>query len=421
MHPGAIRLFAYNGGNMKQQSKPTTSLFGFFLASVLFSAASNSAHPVTPTLFMELGFPDYMFGVALAANLGMNFLFSPFWGKLNLYVSSRHLLAIGSFGYAFAQLLFGLASTQAEIIIARLVCGFFIGALFVGQLTYLVHQSADDYIRGRNLTVLATVNAVASAFGYMTGGLIGDFSVHGAIWTQVALLVITGILYLISCCDDNELTLRDANRKALIRDSNPFASFLAAKSFLTPLFFAMFLMTMLQNLAYTGFDQSFNYYTKDQFGFSSGYTGLIKGGIGLITLLANTTLCTRLMKKTDIRRSCIPVLLISTLAMIGIAGLRSIIPFVLITVVYYAASAVCVPLLQNIVATHGSGEKAGLVMGFYNSLKYLGGFFGALGSGLLYDIHPQLPFLMAAAVLAVSTILSVICYRKDWILHPYRM
>ena len=398
---------------MKRNAASKTSLIGFYLATILSTAASNGAHPVTPTMFINLGFPDYMFGVALAANLITNFLFSPFWGKLNTYVSSRYLMGIGCFGYAFAQVLFCLGTSTTEIIIARLICGFFVGAWFVGQLTYVVHDSADDISRGKNLTTLATVTAVASPFGYMLGGLIGDFGVQTAIWVQVATLVLSAVIYLLTCKDDNEYSLRDVNKRALIREGNPFASFVAAKSFLTPVFFGMFLMALLQNLGQTCLDQSFNYYTKDQFGFSSGYTGLIKGGIGLITLLANTTLCTWLIKKTDIRKSCIPILLLCTVTTAGVAGFRDIVPFVITTVLFFAFSSVSIPMLQNIVATHGSGEKAGMVMGFYNSMKYLGGVIGALASGLLYDINPQFPFVMSSIAFGVAAVLSVICYRKE--------
>ena len=47
---------------------------------------------------------------------------------------------------------------------------------------------------------------------------------------------------------------------------------------------------MTQSLGFTAFDQSFNYYIKDVFGFSSGYNGLLKGAMGIITLIANTTI-----------------------------------------------------------------------------------------------------------------------------------
>ena len=66
----------------------------FFTAMTLFNLAANFAHPVTPTIIQDLGLPDYMFGLMLAAMQISNFLFSPFWGKLNGVISSRRTLLI---------------------------------------------------------------------------------------------------------------------------------------------------------------------------------------------------------------------------------------------------------------------------------------------------------------------------------------
>lgn len=58
-------------------------LLMFFIINGLFNLAANYAHPITPTVIKNLQLGDYMFGVAFGAMMGLNFLFSPFWGKLN--------------------------------------------------------------------------------------------------------------------------------------------------------------------------------------------------------------------------------------------------------------------------------------------------------------------------------------------------
>ena len=81
----------------------------FFTAMILFNLAANFAHPVTPTIIQELALPDYMFGLMMAAMMLSNFLFSPFWGKINAVISSRQTLLIGCLGYGAAQLGFAYA------------------------------------------------------------------------------------------------------------------------------------------------------------------------------------------------------------------------------------------------------------------------------------------------------------------------
>lgn len=82
--------------------------FAFFAAMVVFNLAANFAHPVTPTVIQELRLHDYMFGVALAVMLITNFLLSPFWGKINNYISSRLSLLICCLGYGVHRFWFCL-------------------------------------------------------------------------------------------------------------------------------------------------------------------------------------------------------------------------------------------------------------------------------------------------------------------------
>ena len=118
--------------------KYKTRFLLFFVAMILFSLSANFAHPVTPTIIQDLHLNDYMFGVALAMMQLANFLMSPFWGKINNYISSRVSLLICCCGYGIAQVWFAYATTEAMIICARLFAGAFVGGIFVSFLTYVV-------------------------------------------------------------------------------------------------------------------------------------------------------------------------------------------------------------------------------------------------------------------------------------------
>lgn len=116
----------------------------FFIVVALWDLSASFVHPVTPTLFKDLHLNDYMFGVALACMMGANFLFSPFWGKISGYLSSRVTLLICCLGYGLGQVLFAMSRTQAQFICARLFAGAFCGGIFVGILNYIVNVSPGE-------------------------------------------------------------------------------------------------------------------------------------------------------------------------------------------------------------------------------------------------------------------------------------
>ncbi len=374
----------------------------FFCVCILLNMASGFAHPVTPTLFKTLQLGDYMFGYALAAMMTMNFLFSPFWGKLNGFLSSRIILLIGCGGYAVGQIFFTLAKTELEIIIARVFAGVFLSAIFVTILNYIINMAPDETQRGVWLTTSATIQSVAGAFGFFIGGMLGALKTEYALIAQIIVLAICGVLFYAVCENDAKVPLKELKMKELAREANPFMAFVESRKFMTALLATLFVVCALHSLGSTVFDQSFNYYIKDQFDFSSAYNGILKAAMGFITLMANSTICVYLIKKTDVRKSVIGVLSLCTVTMLSIILMTKIVPFLVVNVFFYAFTAICLPLLQSIVADNARGENSSLIMGFYNAVKGLGGIFGALAAGSLYTHNPKYPFVCGMVAFALA-------------------
>lgn len=384
----------------------------FLGVNVLFHMAASFAHPVTPTIIQQRGFGDYMFGVALASMMTANFFFSPFWGKLVNYLSSRRVILICSLGYAAGQALFGMAGTEGMMVAARMFAGVFTGGVFTAFLTYLVNTS-PQHLRGNYLTIVATIQTVGSAFGYFVGGMLGELSVNAAIIAQVATLSTCGIAFFFICQDDAASQINEVRIKQLFREANPISAFVAGRSIMTPLLVTLFVVSSFANLGNSAFDQSFNYYLKAQLGLSSGYNGAIKAVIGFVCLAANSTIALWLVNKTDIRRSSIAVYLCASLAILGVILFNALVPFVAANVLYFAFYAVSVPLTQSLVAAMAKDSDSNLVMGYFNGLKSLGGIFGALSAGLLYTVNPKWPFLLGFVAFGTATIASAFYYRLN--------
>ena len=388
---------------MEKPAVQVKSLIPFFIINVLINLTANFAHPVTPTLIQELQLSDYMFGVSMAVMQIANFLFSPFWGKLNNYISSRKTLLFCCSGYAIGQLWFGCAKTELMIIGARMFAGIFIGGIFVSILTYIINCSTSK-TQGANLTISATISSVASAFGYTVGGFIGEISIHLAFYVQAACLFGCGLLCFFVCKDDSNTDIHSMDRKTFIKQTNPFACLLAGRLFMTVTFFILFLVLMLQNFGATAYDQCFNYYIKDQFGFSSSYNGLLKGAMGMIALIANSTICLWIIHHTNPQNSIIAVLGTCSLITIGVMFSDHAIPFIIFNIIFFGFNAVTVPLLQHMVASRARGKDSNLIMGFYNSIKSLGSIFGSLTAGVIYGYGVKLPFIVAGSAFLLASI-----------------
>lgn len=381
--------------------KYKTRFAAFFAAMVVFNLAANFAHPVTPTVIQNLKLHDYMFGVALAAMQFTNFLVSPFWGKINNYISARISLLVCCCGYGIAQVLFACSATELQIILARMIAGLFTGGVFVSFLTYVVGRSAPED-QGRHLTITATIQSVASAFGYMIGGFLGEISVLTAFLVQAAALVTVGVLFFLICETDSETGLKEIPLKQLAREANPFQAFLDSRTFMSVSFFLLFAVNVLINFGNTGFDQAFNYYLKDVLGLTSSYNGIIKAAVGFISFFSNMTLCIWILNRTDTKRSMVSLTAVCAAAALGTVVAPGIGLFIAFSVLVYAGYSVSVPVLQDMVANQADIRQKNLVMGFFNATKSLGSIAGSMTAGFIYSLHVKLPFVCTFVIYGIS-------------------
>ncbi len=394
---------------MKKQS----GRLGYFFALMfVFNMAANFVHPVTPAIILELGLNDYMFGLALAAMMAFNFLFSPFWGKMAGHISSKKVILLSGICYGLAQLVFGIARTEIQFLLARMLAGIFVGGCYVSFLTYTVNASTPEN-RGRNLAINATVTSVSASFGYFVGGMVGEWNIFYPVWLQAATLAGTAVIMYLICADDSTPDLPRLTKRDLLRGSNPFAAILQCRHFMTHALVLLFLSYGLGNLGYIAFEQCFNFYLRDQFLLSPGYNGVIKAALGVISLASNATLCMWILKRKRISPWIACVMGVCTAAMVGVILFDSLLPFIAVNVLFFAFYFISVPLMQNRAAVLGEGEHSNLVMGAFNAVKSFGSIFGSALAGLLYAHSPKTPFVFGLAAFALAASTAMFMARRE--------
>ena len=394
---------------MKKQSG---RLGYFFTVMFVFNMAANFVHPVTPTIIVERGLNDYMFGLALAAMMVCNFLFSPFWGKMAGMLSSKKVMLICGIGYGVGQVFFGLARTEGQFLLARMLAGVFVGGCYVSFLTYTVNASPEEN-RGKNLAINAIVQSVAASFGYFVGGMVGEIDPWLPVWLQAATLSLMAVFFFVGCKNDKQEDAPAFSARKLLGDCNPFATLWQCRKLMTKVLVYLFLAYGLGNLGYIAFEQCFNFYLRDQFQLSSGYNGVIKAALGVIGLISNSTLCMWILKQKKVSPWLVAVMGVCAAAMVGVILAENMLPFIVVNVLFFAFYFVSVPLMQNRAAVLGAGEGSNLVMGAFNAMKSFGSIFGSALAGFLYEWTPKMPFVFGCAAFALAALMAFLMSREE--------
>ncbi len=395
-----------------KKKKSIALLFALYAVQVTLS---NFIHPITPTLFKDLGFPDYMFGVAFAAMSFSNFLFCPIWGVVGDKIGHLKMFGITAFGYGLGQLFFGLATTPAMTLLARFFGGAFAGGFMVAIMAYLTNNSEPEKLASR-MSYLAALTSVFTAIGYLLGGVIGERSVFWDFALQVGGITLVAILMPLLVAEELPETAPNAPKQSL----NPLKAFISmGKGMSAPL--GLFLAAVFfANFATIDSDNAFNYYIKAERGFPPSYNGIIKAAIGIIGLLINLTVNVWLARKTDMRRSIVPVFGLCTATLVAVCLVPGTAPFIAANVIFYLFNVMYIPMQQTLVTSDTTtGKTSGELSGIFNAVKAVGMIGGSLFAGLIYTVGAKLPFWFGAlsfGLAAVTSIFSFRAYQKKGLL-----
>ena len=373
----------------------------FFILCVLFaleSVAANVVHPVEPAFYIALGLPDWIFGAAFAAMSFGLFAFAPFWGVVSDRIGRVPTLAFTLLTYGLSQLAFLVSTTVGTILLARFAAGAFCSGIGVAAMAYVADVS-DPRACGRRMTVFAAVQNVATAFGYLVGGVVGEGDPGRSFVLQFFILAAVSVAAYLLLAEGGHFS-RSTEGLTLAK-ANPLAAFAGTRSILSPWMLAFLASTVCACLASAAFDNSFNYYLRDQFGFPTTYNGLIYAAVGALGLAANLLIGLRLQRSRDTELSIGVVLACAavTLATTLLASSMSL--YLGLNMVFYIFNSMYLPLMQAL-AIEGDPTGHGKVSGLFQSVKSLGAMLGALVAGFIYEASPLAPFVMAAVAFAVG-------------------
>lgn len=354
-------------------------------------------HPITPTIMTALDVPDYLFGYAFAAMSLASFLLAPFWGKLSDVFGRKKILAISLMGYIVGQWFFAFANSAATIMLARVFAGLFVGGFTVSALAMVSDEQKGS--SARNLTFFTSITALAGTLGYFTGGMVGVVSIPLTFAVQTTALVIA--LSVVFTIKEAKKDASDFSLHHAWKAINPFASFKNSQHFHRNLWFLL-AMTFFLNTAMTLYDNSFNYYIKDVLQLSSAYNGMIKGVVGVVSLVINLTILMWLIKKFDVKKVLF-FILFATIGMMMVVTLpQDVTRFIVNNIVFLIVYSASLPIQQAALAKESNPSDAGVVFGMMTSLRSMGGVVGSLMAGSLYVMDVRYPFIGVIVSLTIG-------------------
>lgn len=362
-------------------------------------AAFNMAHPVTPKLINENGFPSYMFGVFFALMAVANYVMSPIWGSLSDQLGRKKFLILGVAGYGLSQWGFGFSTHLTVIILFRLIAGTFSICFITTSLAYLTDLTKAQE-RMKYLSYYTATLSLGTSIGSLLGGYLGRNHYQYTFLSQGALcIVLVGVFIpTIKCSVKNKPTKQKIT--VYLEHLKPKRTSFNFNSAIGILIGVMALI----NVTSTAYNSTINYYIESVLKMPSTVNGMVLAIAGMIALVMNVLVGPWLSTKIEDYK-LIRYTTFLTGCFLIIASLANPMLIVLIALVgFIMASALVTPIQQSMVTKLAQTEY-GTVMGVQGSAKALGMIIGSLGSGFIFGIGPKLPFVFAGLAALVAFML----------------
>lgn len=386
--------------NIPGDKKPLVIIF---MTVFIYLLGFGIVIPITPILSTQMGATAFQTGLLLSIYSLMQFIFSPFWGRLSDRFGRRPILLLCLAGEVIAYLIFAQARSLEMLFVARLLSGFF-GASISTASAYISDITPPDQ-RSKGMALIGAAFGLGFLFGPAIGGGLTVWAEH--ISTDVYFRTSFSSYWVSALC---LLTLLFAWKflpetrqpsEAVTQRPHRFQQILTYFRLPTvgPLIFVFF----LSSLAMSTMEATLILFMKDRFGWGIKEVSFGFAYIGVIMVLTQGVLVRRLIPKLGEKQVLRMGLILMTMGLVSIAVAQSI-PFMALTQTLLAVGVGFTnPSILGSVSLLIPSDEQGAALGTTQGMASLGRIIGpAVGGALFGALHITSPFLFAGGMTLIA-------------------
>lgn len=411
------------------ETAPRSALAVVFLTVFIDLLGFGIVLPVLPRqaepLLQEMGLPAWgvgtMIGVLFSVFSLMQFVFSPFWGRVSDMVGRRPILLLSLSGSVVFYALYGYAQTFTSpwvaiglMLASRIGAG--IAGASVGTAAAVIADCTPPEKRARGMALIG----IAFGAGFTLGPLIAYFGL--AVFDQQPWGVgaLASLLSLIAL-GIAATVFRETRRPGGAKAKGFFGPARMLNVLRMPQVGLLVLIYFLSIFAFANFEATLARLTEQAFAMSDDQNFLVFAFIGAVLMVAGGSyrpLASRL-PETRLLAAGVVMMTIGLAGIGGVAWAASREAAVAIGMSLpswlYLAAAVAVsgfafvnPSVSALISKHADPSRQGEVLGVNQSFASLGRILGPLLGSVMFSLHASrtLPFVTAVGVLVVVAALS---------------
>lgn len=386
---------------MTDEQLAKRNLFIMWFANFFISASLSMIMPFLSLYISSFGtlserevqsWSGIIFGVTFVTA----FICSPFWGKLGDRHGRKLILIISSFGMGVSILLLGFTENVWQLFMLRVFMGIFTG--FIGISQAFISTQTPSHIAGRVLGTLQTGSITGMLFGPLIGGILADsIGFHGT-FLLVSISVFTSAILVTFGTKEYPVKVQKGEK------SHYTSKEVLAHILRDPILLVVLILSSLIQIANFSVQPILSLYVQELHGPENiaFYSGIAFSAAGLGNLLM-----TRTWGKLGDRIGYVKILigLIFAAGIVYIPGamVGSVWELAVVRLLLGMAIGGIIPLRVAYIRQAAPLTMQGEVLGYNNSLRFLGNFIGPILGGMMAG------YFGFSAVFYMTSALLIIC------------
>lgn len=354
--------------------------------------------PILPYYAESFGASATVLGWLMVSYSGMQFIFSPLWGRLSDRMGRRPVLLTSIVGIGLSMVILGLAHSLTTLFVGRLLAGLF-GANISTAMAYIADVTTPDK-RARGMGLIGAAFGLGFLLGPVIGGFLSKWG-YGAGPLFASGLALINFLFALFFLSEPKIALeiRQSHRSRL--NGKVWLNIISSQSIsLSILLFFIVTMGMAQ------LETTFALYLLERFGLDAFHAGLYLAMMALVMVAIQGGGIGRLAGWFGEINLILAGCLMMGIALFGAVHAPSPILLIPFLILHSFGYGITNPSLSSLTSRLAPQELQGSVMGVYHSAGSIARIIGPLIAGVVFDsLSIRAPFLIASGFFGLACVL----------------
>ncbi len=404
----------YSGSHMVGSSRRTLGIvfFTIFLDLMGFGIII----PIQPFFAETLGASPAVVTLLGASFSLMQFLFSPFWGKVSDKVGRRPVLLMSVCVTAVGYLIFGFAKSLEVLFFARMLAG--LGSANIGTAQAIIADSTTPETRAKGMGLIGAAFGLGFIFGPAIGGFFGQFGLATPAFIAAGLCAVnffSAYLYLPETHhpgDRPSETSHFALSWKAIRHAarHPNIPQLFLLYFFWTSAFSLMEQVLGMFIEVTWLRGEGRFPSAMHAREAAALTAWVLICVGVTATVVQGGLIGKLARRFGERRllstgTCLAGLCLFAIPFVGMLKIFALL--MAVSVLLAVGTGITNPSLSSLLSQSAARNEQGTTLGIGQSLGGLGRVFGPAMAGSLFQIYHGLPFWVGAVLMFLCSAITL--------------